>query len=106
MAIVTFAPVEALAPDGPGRLGWARTVLASAGYGAAFGVAVVLPQSSFDLLGLAEAKSRFGAAGIEVMVSSPDAMRRVAMPTRSRIHASFVSTIWARSSLVRTREGW
>jgi carbamoyl-phosphate synthase large subunit len=37
-------------------------------------VDVVLPQSSFDLLGLAEAKPRFG--GIAVMVSSPDAVRR------------------------------
>jgi len=37
------------------------------------GVDVVLPQSSFDLLGLAEAKSRFSAA---VMVSSPEAIRR------------------------------
>jgi carbamoyl-phosphate synthase large subunit len=39
-------------------------------------VEVVLPQSSFDLLGLAEAKERFRGAGIEVMVSSPDAIRR------------------------------
>ena len=37
-------------------------------------VDVVLPQSSFDLLGLAEAKERF--EGIAVMVSSPDAVRR------------------------------
>src|SRR5919201_2483879 len=33
---------------------------------------VVLPQSSFDLLGLAEAQDRFAAAGITVLVSSPD----------------------------------
>ncbi len=38
------------------------------------GVDVVLPQSSFDLLGLAEAKDRFD--DIEVLVSSPDAVRR------------------------------
>ena len=37
------------------------------------GVDAVLPQSSFDLLGLAEAKDRFG---IPVLVSSPDAIRR------------------------------
>src|SRR5438045_2736196 len=37
-------------------------------------VDVVLPQSSFDLLGLAEAKERF--AGIAVLVSSPEAVRR------------------------------
>jgi carbamoyl-phosphate synthase large subunit len=36
--------------------------------------AAVLPQSSFDLLGLAEAKGRF--EGIAVLVSSPDAVRR------------------------------
>jgi carbamoylphosphate synthase large subunit len=36
-------------------------------------VDAVLPQSSFDLLGLAEAKDRFG---IPVLVSSPDAIRR------------------------------
>jgi carbamoyl-phosphate synthase large subunit len=38
------------------------------------GAAGVLPQSSFDLLGLAEAKERF--EGIAVLVSSPDAIRR------------------------------
>ena len=37
-------------------------------------VDVVLPQSSFDLLGLAEAKERFD--GIAVMVSSPNTIRR------------------------------
>jgi carbamoylphosphate synthase large subunit len=37
------------------------------------GVDAVLPQSSFDLLGLAEAKNRFEAA---VMVASPEAIRR------------------------------
>jgi carbamoyl-phosphate synthase large subunit len=37
-------------------------------------VEAVLPQSSFDLLGLAEAKGRF--EGIEVLVSSPEAIRR------------------------------
>jgi carbamoyl-phosphate synthase large subunit len=38
------------------------------------GVGAVLPQSSFDLLGLAEAKERF--EGIAVLVSSPEAVRR------------------------------
>ena len=38
------------------------------------GVDAVLPQSSFDLLGLAEAKARFD--GVAVLVSSPDAVRR------------------------------
>jgi carbamoylphosphate synthase large subunit len=38
------------------------------------GVDAILPQSSFDLLGLAEAKGRF--EGIAVLVSSPDAIRR------------------------------
>ena len=37
-------------------------------------VDVVLPQSSFDLLGLAEAKGRF--EGVTVLVSSPEAIRR------------------------------
>jgi len=37
-------------------------------------VDAVLPQSSFDLLGLAEAKERFD--GIGLLVSSPDAIRR------------------------------
>ena len=40
------------------------------------GVRVVLPQSSFDLLGLAEAKGDFAQEGITVMVSSPEAVRR------------------------------
>jgi carbamoyl-phosphate synthase large subunit len=39
-------------------------------------VEVVLPQSSFDLLGLAEAKQQFAAAGVTVLVSSPEAIRR------------------------------
>ena len=38
------------------------------------GVEAILPQSSFDLLGLAEAKQRL--EGVAVMVSSPDAVRR------------------------------
>jgi carbamoyl-phosphate synthase large subunit len=38
------------------------------------GVDAVLPQSSFDLLGLAEAKDRF--EGIAVLVASPDAIHR------------------------------
>jgi len=38
------------------------------------GVDAVLPQSSFDLLGLAEAKERF--EGIAVLVSSPEAIHR------------------------------
>jgi carbamoyl-phosphate synthase large subunit len=38
------------------------------------GVDAILPQSSFDLLGLAEAKERF--EGAAVMVSSPEAVRR------------------------------
>ena len=37
-------------------------------------VDAILPQSSFDLLGLAEAKARF--EGVAVMVSSPEAIRR------------------------------
>ena len=37
-------------------------------------VDAVLPQSSFDLLGLAEAKDRF--EGIAVLVSSPEAIHR------------------------------
>ena len=38
------------------------------------GVDAILPQSSFDLLGLAEAKRRF--EGVAVMVSSPEAISR------------------------------
>src|SRR5262245_36463105 len=40
------------------------------------GVDVALPQSSFDLLGLAEAKGRFQEEGVPVLVCSPDAVRR------------------------------
>jgi carbamoyl-phosphate synthase large subunit len=39
-------------------------------------VDAVLPQSSFDLLGLAEARERFAGAGVAVLVSPPDAIRR------------------------------
>jgi carbamoyl-phosphate synthase large subunit len=37
---------------------------------------VVLPQSSFDLLGLAEARDRFETDGIAVLVSPPETIRR------------------------------
>jgi carbamoyl-phosphate synthase large subunit len=39
-------------------------------------VDAVLPQSSFDLLALAEARERFAEAEIAVLVSPPDAIRR------------------------------
>ena len=39
-------------------------------------VDAVLPQSSFDLLGLAEARDRFNAAGTAVLVSAPDTIRQ------------------------------
>ncbi len=40
------------------------------------GARVVLPQSSFDLPGLAHARERFAAQGVTVLVSSPEAVRR------------------------------
>ena len=40
------------------------------------GVEAVLPQSSHDLLGLAEAKEELAGAGITVIVSSPETVRR------------------------------
>ena len=52
---------------------FAETVL---GIARAEGAEVVLPQSSFDLLGLAEGRERFAAEGIAVLVSSPEAIRR------------------------------
>ena len=45
------------------------------------------------------------AAAMSATVSL-SAIRRLTMPTRSRIHSSLVSTSWAMSSLVTTREGW
>jgi len=39
-------------------------------------VDVVLPESSFDLPGLAEARPRFAAEGITVLVASPESIRR------------------------------
>jgi carbamoyl-phosphate synthase large subunit len=39
-------------------------------------VDAVLPQSSFDLMGLAEARTRFEEAGIPVLVSPPETIRR------------------------------
>jgi carbamoyl-phosphate synthase large subunit len=39
-------------------------------------VDAVLPQSSFDLLGLAEARERFTSTGIAVLVSPPETIRR------------------------------
>jgi carbamoyl-phosphate synthase large subunit len=40
------------------------------------GAEVVLPQSSFDLAGLAEKRNRFAEAGVTVLVSSPETIRR------------------------------
>jgi carbamoyl-phosphate synthase large subunit len=40
------------------------------------GAAAILPQSSFDLPGLAEARERFAAEGVAVLVASPEAVRR------------------------------
>ncbi len=40
------------------------------------GATAVLPQSSFDLPGLAEARERFAAEGVAVLVASPEAVRR------------------------------
>jgi carbamoyl-phosphate synthase large subunit len=40
------------------------------------GAEAVLPQSSFDLPGLAAARERFAAEGIAVLVASPEAVRR------------------------------
>ena len=40
------------------------------------GAAAVLPQSSFDLPGLAAARERFAAAGVAVLVASPEAVHR------------------------------
>jgi carbamoyl-phosphate synthase large subunit len=53
--------------------GFADAMLAVA---AREGVDVVLPQSSFDLLGLARAKGRFEEAGVVAMVASPGAIQR------------------------------
>jgi carbamoyl-phosphate synthase large subunit len=39
------------------------------------GAAAVLPQSSFDLPGLAAARERFAAEGVAVLVASPEAVR-------------------------------
>jgi carbamoyl-phosphate synthase large subunit len=40
------------------------------------GAGAVLPQSSFDLPGLAAARERFAAEGVAVLVASPEAVRR------------------------------
>jgi carbamoylphosphate synthase large subunit len=40
------------------------------------GAAAVLPQSSFDLPGLAAAREQFAAEGVTVLVASPEAVRR------------------------------
>lgn len=38
VAIFAFTPIEAAAPDGPGLVAWAATVMTAAGYGAAYGL--------------------------------------------------------------------
>ncbi len=61
-----------LVPAGPDP-GFADAVLELA---RAEGVDAILPQSSFDLPGLAASKARFAAEGIAVLVASPEAIRR------------------------------
>ena len=46
------------------------------------------------------------ATAMSATVSSGPAIRRLAIPTRLRIHSSLVSTIAASSSLVTTLAGW
>ena len=46
------------------------------------------------------------ATAMSTTVSSGPANRRLAMPTRLRIHSSLVSIRAARSSLVTTFAGW
>ena len=46
------------------------------------------------------------ATAMSATVSSGAAIRRLAMPTRLRIHSSLVSTVAASSSLVTTLAGW
>ena len=46
------------------------------------------------------------ATAMSATVSSGPAIRRLAMPTRLRIHSSVVSTVAASSSLVTTLAGW
>ena len=58
--------------------------------------------------GFEPASSRAAKAALAAMsdeASSAAAIRRLLMPVRVLIHSSFVSTVFARSSLVRTLSG-
>jgi lactate permease len=74
VAVFPFAPPEALSPDGPGRLGWAKTVLAAAGYGAAFGLFPIgwIVLSAIFLYNLTVATGHFDTVKRSVLALSDD----------------------------------
>jgi lactate permease len=73
-AIFAFTPVEAQTPDGPGLLAWGQTMLAAAGYGAAFGLFPIgwIVLAAIFLYSLTVETGRFEIVKQSVLSLSPD----------------------------------
>jgi lactate permease len=73
-AIFGFAPAETLDPEGPGRAGWAITVLAAAGNGAAFGLFPIgwIVVSAIFLYNLTVSTGHFDVVKRSVLALSDD----------------------------------
>ncbi len=74
MAVFVFTPTEAAASDGPGVAAWAGTVLAAAGYGAAFGLFPIgwIVLAAIFLYTLTVDTGRFDIVKHSVLALSPD----------------------------------
>jgi lactate permease len=73
-AIFVFTPTEAASTDGPGVLGWGGTMLAAAGYGAAFGLFPIgwIVLSAIFLYVLTVETGQFEIVKHSVLSLSPD----------------------------------
>ncbi|HEY7154295.1 MAG TPA: lactate permease LctP family transporter [Gemmataceae bacterium] len=73
-AIFVFTPAEAASTDGPGVLGWGGTMLAAAGYGAAFGLFPIgwIVLSAIFLYVLTVETGQFEIVKHSVLSLSPD----------------------------------
>ena len=73
-AIFAFTPVEAQTPDGPAVLAWGQTMLAAAGYGAAFGLFPIgwIVLAAIFLYSLTVETGRFEIVKQSVLSLSPD----------------------------------
>ena len=86
-----------------------RSAVCAAAFGMKLGIVQVATITVSISFGASPASFTARAPASLAMSTSDvpgSAMRRLWMPTRSRIHWSLVSMRWARSSLVTTLSGW